>query len=57
MKVRNLTAAEKARRQVLCARDQNHRVVALKAGYSEKEFEELLSRNPGWYRSQFTAQA
>lgn len=38
---------------VLCIRDKNadNRIVALIAGYSDAEINELLRRHPSWYRS------
>ncbi len=37
----------------ICYRDKNtgDAIVALDAGYSKEEIEELLSKNPSWYRS------
>lgn len=34
-----------------CIRDENGRIVAWCAGYSDDELKNLLKRHPGWYFS------
>lgn len=34
-----------------CIRDENGRIVAWCAGYSDDELKNLLKRHPGWYVS------
>lgn len=37
--------------QCNCIKDERHKVVALMAGYSEAEINNMLKKHPEWYRA------